>query len=263
MKISVITVTFNSQLTVGDTIRSVLSQTHHDVEYIVVDGQSTDGTMAIVQRMAPEFNGRMRWISEPDGGIYDAMNKGMAMATGDVIGLLNSDDIFQDEHVLADIARYMDTHNADAAYGDLVFVSRDNPHKIIRTWQSSQHRPGAFMKGWHPAPPTFYVRRTVYQRLGGFDTSLEVSADFELQLRYLERHRISNVHIPRVLVRMRYGGESTGSLSKIILGNRNVLKAFRINGYKTPRFYILRRLLPKAWNMLCTNLYRIAKSLNG
>lgn len=263
MKISVVTVTFNSQRTIGDTIRSVLSQTHTDLEYIVVDGQSTDGTMAIVERMAPEFNGRMRWVSEPDGGIYDAMNKGMLMATGDVIGLLNSDDTFQDEHVIADIDRHMSQSGADAAYGDLVFVSRDRPDRIIRTWKSSQHRTGAFMKGWHPAPPTFYVRRSVFLKLGGFDTSLAVSADFELQLRYLERHRVESVYIPRVLVRMRYGGESTGSISKIMLGNRNVMKAFRLNGYRVPPFYLLRRLLPKAWNMLCTNINRIANKRNG
>ncbi|MDE6490833.1 MAG: glycosyltransferase [Muribaculaceae bacterium] len=259
MKISVVTVAFNSSRTIGDTIRSVLSQTHPDIEYIVVDGLSTDRTMDIVRQFQPEFKGRMRWISEPDRGIYDAMNKGMAMASGDIIGLLNSDDIYQDENVLADIDSYMSRHNADIAYGDMVFVSPNNPDQIIRTWQSSQHRPGAFFKGWHPAPPTFYVRRTVFERLGGFDTSLDVSADFELMLRYIERQRVSNIHIPRVLVRMRYGGESTGSISKIILGNRNVLKAFRLNGYRVPRFYLLRRLLPKAYNILRTNILRIAK----
>lgn len=243
MKISIITPTFNSEKTVADTLGSILSQTHANYEVIVVDGGSTDSTAAIVGEFMQHFGDRLRWVSGQDKGLYDAMNKGIALATGDVVGVLNSDDFYASPRVLELVAAACG--EVDAVYGDLDFVDPENPSRVVREWRGSQFSDGAFAKGWHPAHPTFYARRGHFEKLGTFDISLQVSADFELMFRFLEKHRISSRYIPEVMVKMRVGGESTGSLKKIIEGNRNVLKAFRKNGYDVPPFYLVKRLMPK------------------
>ena len=181
------------------------------------------------------------------------MNKGIARATGDIIGILNSDDFYADSDVLSRIAE--ECRNVEAVYGDLDFVDASDTSRVVRQWRGSQHRPGAFLKGWHPAHPTFYARRKCYERLGGFDISFDVSADFELMLRFLEANRLSNRYIPHTFVKMRMGGESTGSIGKIIQGNKNVLRAFRKNGFKVPPFYLLRRLAPKALNLIKNKMH--------
>ena len=254
MIISLITATFNSGATLRDTFESVLKQSFKDVEYIVVDGNSTDTTLEIIQEYEPKFGKRMKWISEPDKGIYDAMNKGISMATGDVIGILNSDDFFADSKILEIIAREID--GVDSVYGDLDFVNSENIREIVRQWKGSQYHRGAFLKGWHPAHPTFYTRKKCYDAFGGFDTSFDVSADFELMLRFLEKGQISNKYIPYTFVKMRIGGESTGSLNKIIIGNKNILRAFKKNGFKISPFYTIRRLAPKAINVMKNKLHR-------
>lgn len=245
MTISIITATYNSAATVRDTIESVLQQTHKNVEYIIKDGGSKDNTLAICREYEPRFGGRMKIISGPDLGIYDAMNQGIEVATGDVIGILNSDDFYYDERVLEDINRAMENQPVDCVYGDLRFVQTDNPDKVVRIWKGSQHEKGAFLKGWHPAHPTFYARRECFERLGAFKTSYAVSADFELMLRFIEVAELRNRYIPRYFVTMRMGGESTGSLRNIIRGNRSVLRALRDNGFHPSTFFIFRRLLPK------------------
>lgn len=255
MKISIITATYNSGLTLRDTLESVLSQDYTDYEHIIVDGVSKDDTMDVVKEYAPRYHERLRYISEPDNGIYDAMNKGIAMATGDVVGILNSDDFYASNDVLSSIADNI--KDVDAVYGNLVFVDAVNSDKVVRRWIGSQYERGAFFKSWHPAHPTFYARKECFNRFGGFDISFDVSADFELMFRFIEKHGISNRYIPKTLVKMRYGGESTGSISKIIKGNKNVLRAFRENGFKAPRFYIIRRLMPKAINILKNKLKRL------
>ncbi|MBD5324154.1 MAG: glycosyltransferase [Bacteroides sp.] len=248
MKISVITSTFNSAKTVRDTFESILRQTHTDIECIVVDGASRDGTVDIIREYESKFNGRMRWISEPDKGIYDAMNKGIKMASGEIIGFLNSDDVFANQNIL----RRIDTEiqNVDCIYGNLDFVEISSTSKIVRTWRGSPYTKGAFKRGWHPAHPTFYARKECYEKFGGYNTSLSVSADFELMLRFLEKNNISNKFIPEVLVHMRMGGESTGSLKNILIGNKNILKAFEINEITPQRFYTFRRLIPKLINRI-------------
>lgn len=253
MKISVITSTFNSAATVRDTFESILCQSYQDFECIVVDGASKDGTLDIIKQYEPQFEGRMKWISEPDKGIYDAMNKGIALATGDIIGILNSDDFYASTTVLANIAK--SCKDVNVVYGDLDFVDANDTSKVVRQWKGSQYHVGAFFKGWHPAHPTFYARKECFEKFGGFDTSFNVSADFELMLRFLERGRLSNKYIPCTLVKMRMGGESTGSISKIIEGNRNVLRAFKKNGFKVPRFYLIRRLVPKAIDLIKNRLH--------
>ncbi|WP_289759999.1 glycosyltransferase family 2 protein [Muribaculum intestinale] len=253
MKISIITATWNSGATLRDTLESVLRQSYKDYEILIIDGGSTDNTHDIVEEYIPKFDGRLHWHTGKDKGLYDAMNKGIARATGDIIGILNSDDFYADSDVLSRIAE--GCWNVEAVYGNLDFVDASDTSRVVRQWRGSQHRPGAFLKGWHPAHPTFYARRKCYERLGGFDISFDVSADFELMLRFLEANRLSNRYIPHTFVKMRMGGESTGSIGKIIQGNKNVLRAFRKNGFKVPPFYLLRRLAPKALNLIKNKMH--------
>ena len=254
MKISIITATFNSGATLRDTIQTVLTQTYQEIEYIIIDGNSRDNTLEIVREFEPYFDGRMKWISEPDNGIYDAMNKGIRMATGDIIGILNSDDFYNDENVLADIVNAFGCKKTDCVYGNLVFVDSAKPDKIVRRWIGSQHTPGAFLKGWHPAHPTFYARRTCFEQYGDFDLSFEISADFELMLRFIEKNGCSNYYINRCFVKMCQGGASTGSIKNIIKGNKNILRAFRKNGYHISCLYPAKRLLPKLINVITTQI---------
>lgn len=252
MKISIITATWNSGATLRDTLDSVLAQTYKDYELLIQDGGSSDETLKIVEEYIPQFGGRLKCVSEKDNGLYDAMNRGIARATGDAVGMLNSDDFYADANVLADIAEGLE--GCDAVYGDLVFVSRDDTGKAVRTWRGSQYRDGGFFRGWHPAHPTFYARRELFGRYGPFDTSFDVSADFELMFRFIEKNKAASRYIPRTFVKMRCGGESTGSLSKIWKGNRNVVRAFEKNGFKAPPLYLVRRLLPKIINVIQTGI---------
>lgn len=239
MKISIVTVAFNSARTIGDTLRSVAAQTHPDIEHIVVDGGSTDGTLSVVrdhgQRVA-------RLVSEADRGIYDAMNKGLALATGDVVGFLNSDDLFDNEHTIAHLARALDAAAIDAAFGDLVFVAPNNVQKVVRYWRSRNHRKGACAHGWMPPHPTFYVRREVLLRNGGFCLDFRLQADFELSLRLFEIQRIRATYLPEVLVRMRMGGATTGSLRNIVRGNMEAALACRRNGFPGGLQFIARKM---------------------
>ena len=255
MKISIITATYNSEATVRDTLESILQQTHQDWELIIEDGLSKDDTLSIVQEYEPRCNGRMHIFSEKDEGIYDAMNRGIARATGDVIGILNSDDFYHDEHVLEDINHAMEGQPVDCVYGDLKFVKADDKDKVVRIWKGSQHKKGAFLRGWHPAHPTFYARRECFEKFGAFNTSLAVSADFELMLRFIEVAGLPNLYIHRYFVKMRMGGESTGSLRNIIRGNRSILRALRENGFNPSPFFILYRLIPKLWATIIGKLH--------
>ncbi len=245
MKISIVTTTNNSAATIRDTLESVLSQTYQDWELIIEDGFSQDDTLSIVREYEPRGGGRIRIFSEKDDGLYDAMNRGIARATGDVIGVLNSDDFFYDDHVLEDINQAIDGQPVDCIYGDLKYVSSKNKHRVVRIWKGSQHKKGAYLYGWHPAHPTFYARRECYDKLGGFNTRLAISADFELMLRFIEVAGLRNRYIHRYFVMMRMGGESNNSFRNIIRGNRNILWAMRENGLNPSPLFIVRRILPK------------------
>lgn len=242
--ISLITVTFNSAATLRDTIKSVLTQSYPNIEYILVDGVSKDGTVDIIKEYEPKFNGRMRWISEPDKGLYDAMNKGFRMATGDVIGIINSDDLLAEPDAVEKVMRCFDENpDVDAVYANLYYVAQNDTSKIVRHWISGKQRP--FRYGWHPAHPTFYVKREVYQRYGLFDLEFKFAADFELMLRLIEKEHIKLFYLPEPLVRMRLGGTTSKNLTNIKKGNIECIKAFRKNGLKVSRLYPLFRLLPK------------------
>lgn len=256
MKISIITATFNSAATVRDTLDSILQQTHQDWELIIEDGMSQDDTLAIVSEYEPRCKGRMHIFSEKDEGLYDAMNRGIARATGDVIGILNSDDFYHDEHVLEDINKAMEEQPVDCIYGDLKFIKANDKNRIVRIWKGSQYKKGAFLHGWHPAHPTFYARQECFDKLGAFNTNLAVSADFELMLRFIEVAGLRNRYINRYFIKMRMGGESTGSLRNIIRGNRSILRALSENGFKPSPLFLFYRFVPKIWATICGTLHQ-------
>ena len=231
MKISVITATFNSGKTLRDTIESVLRQTYRDIEYIIVDGASRDDTLDIIREYEPRFGGRMRWISEPDRGIYDAMNKGIGMATGAVVGLLNSDDFYTDECVLERVAA--EIMDVDAVYGDIHYVDDGDLTKCVRYYSSKGFRRWKMRMGFMPAHPSFYCRRTVYTRFGLFDTDFRVAADFEQLLRLIYLNRIHTRYIPMDFVTMRTGGASSSGMKshkKIICDH---MLAYKKNGVRS------------------------------
>lgn len=257
MKISIITATYNSGSTVRDTLDSVLRQNYKDYELIIKDGGSKDNTLEICREYESAFDGRMRIISCPDKGIYDAMNQGIKAATGDVVGILNSDDMYLDEDVLKDIATEFSKGNIGCVYGNLYFVDAHDTRRIIRTWIGSQYTDGAFKKGWHPAHPTFYAKREHFDMYGVFDTTFDVSADFELMLRFIEKYKIKNKYMNRYFVRMRIGGESTGSIKKIIIGNKNVIRAFKKNGIQISIFYPIIRIFPKCVSIIKSKFKKV------
>jgi glycosyltransferase involved in cell wall biosynthesis len=207
MKISLITVSYNSASTIGDTFDSILSQTHPNIESIVVDGASTDGTVDIIKAFEPKFNGRMRWISEPDAGIYDAMNKGLQMATGNIVGILNSDDFYTNHCVIANIVNHFRKHDCEAVYGDLLYVDKENVNKVCRYWKSGTYKPNSFKWGWMPPHPTFFCKRSVYDKHGLFATDLKSAADYEFMLRVIHKEKINVVYLPQIIVKMRLGGK--------------------------------------------------------
>lgn len=227
MKISVITVTYNSASTLIDTVASVLGQTHPSVEYLIVDGGSTDDTLT---KLDP-CRGRIDClISEADGGMYDAMNKGIARATGEVVAILNSDDVYAHNQVLRKVAAEFESSRADCVYGDLHYVSEDLSH-VVRDWKSGAYRPGSFRRGWHPPHPVFFVRRGVYTKLGNYRTELRIAADYECMLRILQGQQCPVSYLPEVLVKMRMGGESNRSIGNILKANQECYRAWRMNGY--------------------------------
>lgn len=226
IKISVVTAVYNREKTVGQALGSVLAQSYPAVESVVIDGASTDGTLAVLEVYRPRLGAL---ISERDKGIYDALNKGIKNATGDVVGFLHADDIFENSEVLAKVAAAFQDPSIDAVYGDLVYVQQDDIGQVIRYWKSGSFDYAGLSRGWMPPHPTFYVRRLVYERFGNFDTSYRVSADYDTILRFLAVERLRVKYIPEVLVRMRVGGVSNRSLKSIFLKSIEDLRVLRRN----------------------------------
>jgi glycosyltransferase involved in cell wall biosynthesis len=222
MKISIITVCFNSAAHIAHTLRSVDEQSWQDKEHIVVDGASRDDTMQIVQAHPQTWR---RALSEPDRGIYDAMNKGIALAVGDVVGFINSDDFYASPTALEKVAAVFADPQVEGCWGDLCYVKQDHPEQVVRYWRSSEFRPGMFARGWCPPHPTLFLRRSVFQTLGCFDLSYPIAADMELMARLIEVHRISSRYLPEVLVHMRMGGTTNRSWSNIWRQNREIWRA--------------------------------------
>jgi len=235
LKVSIITVVFNGLKTIEDTIKSVLSQRYHDIEYIVIDGGSTDGTLEILAMYQSSVS---KYISERDKGIYDAMNKGIKLSTGDIIATLNSDDVYADETVVGQMADLMTSNTLDAAYGDLVYIDSAGSGRITRFWKTGEYRKDAFRNGWVIPHPTFFCRKQVFERYGYFNDDFHIAADFELMLRFIEKHKIKVGYLPKVVVKMRTGGKAN-VLQGIIRGNREIINSFRLNGlHLSPWFFV-------------------------
>lgn len=233
MKVSIITVSFNSKATIGDTLRSVSAQTHPDIEHIVVDGASSDGTVDVVRQ---EGGHVAKVLSEPDRGIYFAMNKGLKLATGDLVGFLNADDVFADRSTVARLVATASLTKADAVFGDLAYVRSDNLSSVVRYWSSGEFSPGRLRLGWMPPHPTFYVNRLSPGLRLEFDTSLRIASDYEFMMRCLTRSGVRAAYVPHVIVRMRMGGISNRSVSSMLEKSREdltVMRRYGIGGWMT------------------------------
>lgn len=231
MTISLITATYNSEATIRDTLESVLNQTYKDIEYWVIDGGSKDGTSDIVRGYEEAFGGRLRWISEPDKGIYDAMNKGIMRATGDVVGILNSDDFFTSDDVLATVAdTFSNERNIDALYGDIHFVRPDNLKKCVRYYSSKMFRPWLMRWGYMPAHPSFYCKKSIYDKYGLYSLDYKICSDFDMMVRLLYKFRIKTRYVSKDFVTMRTGGISTSKFSHRMLITKEDAIACKRNG---------------------------------
>lgn len=234
MKISIVTPAFNSAATIRDTLESIKMQDYPDIEHIIVDGVSKDLTMEILA----EYPHVSKAVSEPDRGLYDAMNKGVRLATGDVVGILNSDDFYTHPQVLSRVAALFAETGADVLYADLEYVDMRDTTRVVRTWKAGAIKPGCFLRGWMPPHPTFFVRRHLYEQFGLFNPELRFSADYELMLRFLLKNKVSACYLTEVTVRMRTGGASNANWLNRIRANREDRLAWEMNGLR-PRFYTL------------------------
>ena len=255
MKISLITVTYNSGKTLSNTLESVLQQTYPDVEYIIVDGASKDHTVDIIKDYEPRFDGKLKWISEPDKGLYDAMNKGIRMASGDVIGILNSDDFFTANGVLQQVAdAFKESQEIDAVYGDVHFVHPDNLEKCVRYYSSKVFKRGLMKLGFMPAHPTFYMKKVLFDQYGLYKTDYQIAADFELLLRVIYKGGIRMLYLPLDMVTMRTGGVSTSGIDAHKRIMKEHLRAFRENGLRNNVFVLSLRYPYKVWELIKNKL---------
>lgn len=236
MKISIITVAFNAAETIESTLLSVAQQTFRDIEHVVIDGGSSDGTQSVVSSHCDRIS---RFLSEPDHGIYDAMNKGLTLATGDVVGFLNADDAYANENVLSWVAKTIERYHLDALFGDVAFCHQENPDRIVRRYSSSHFRPDRIAWGWMPAHPTLFVKREIFLKIGPFRTDYRIAGDFEFIARAFGKQSLRYRYLPEVLVKMRLGGVSTGGWRNTMLLNKEVLRACRENGIQTNMLKIL------------------------
>lgn len=226
--ITVLTAVHNGVESIADCLDSVANQDFTEVEQIVLDACSTDGTSELVQSKAGPH---VRHVREPDGGLYDALNKGIALAKHDVIGLLHADDVYADAHVLSRVAyAFRADPTLEGVYGDLVYVSTRDPRQVVRYWRAGEYTRGMFFRGWMPPHPTLFLRRSVYGRVGGFRVDLNIAADYEFVLRALHVHGAKVAYVPEVFTRMRLGGMSNRSLSNVVRKTRQDLEAWRLNG---------------------------------
>jgi glycosyltransferase involved in cell wall biosynthesis len=240
MKITIITVCYNSADHIEDAILSVASQDYNDVEHIIVDGASKDGTVEILKK----HEETVTWISEPDKGIYDAMNKGIVMSSGDIIGILNSDDFYYDEKVLSKVAEAFNDPQTDAVYGDLIFVDPANLNRTVRTYSSAKWTPARFARGYMPAHPTFFVRKEFYEKYGLFEIDYQIAADYEMLIRLLYVHQLKYKYLPLTMVKMRKGGVSSNGFKSNIILNKEIVRACRKHGIKTNAL----KIYPKYFN---------------
>jgi glycosyltransferase involved in cell wall biosynthesis len=243
MKISIITVSYNSASTIKDTFDSIRIQNYNNIEYIVVDGGSTDETISIIKNNNDIIS---NWISEKDNGIFDAFNKGIALASGDIVGILNSDDFYTNKNVISDVIKAFLDYKVDSVYGNLLYTDPVNTNIIKRKWiDKSPYDRNRFKNGWMPAHPTFFVKKTKYILHGLFNTSLTSGGDYELMLRFLFKYRISSYHIPKILVKMRAGGNSNSSIKNRLRGVKDDVNAWKVNNLKYNYFISIMKIVRK------------------
>jgi glycosyltransferase involved in cell wall biosynthesis len=247
MKISIITVVFNSKNTINQAIDSVLAQDYKNLEYIIVDGKSTDGTIAIIEAYGNKIT---QFISEKDFGIYDAMNKGLKLATGDIIGILNSDDFYQNNSIISRIVQEFKTKSVDLVFGDIVFVEPTNLNKIVRYYSSANFHPKKFAWGWMPAHPSCFIKREIYDKYGDFKTDYAIASDYEILTRFMAKYGISYSYIPEVLVKMRKGGVSNKTLLSNWILNKEIVRACAENGIKTNMLKVLSKYPTKIFQLV-------------
>lgn len=248
LSVSVITVSFNSEATIRGTLESVRNQNYENIEHVVVDGASKDQTISIVNEYR---EGLGTVISEPDQGLYDAMNKGVSASTGDIIGILNSDDFFESDDVIAAVVKVFENHpEIDVVFGDVVFVEPKNLEKITRYYRSGHFRPWKLRFGWMPAHPATFVRTSAYKRVGMYRQDMRISADYEMFVRWLLVEKLRYEYLPRVLVRMRSGGVSTSGVKSSIRLNREIVRACRDNGVYTNILFVLSKIPFKLMELL-------------
>jgi glycosyltransferase involved in cell wall biosynthesis len=241
MKVSIITVCFNSAETIEDTIKSVLTQDYSDVEYIIVDGGSKDSTLDIINNY---LNDIYKVISEPDNGIYDAMNKGFRASNGNLIAALNSDDVYAEKSIVSRMVEFIESKDLDAAYGDLIYVDCLDTQHVKRFWQPGPYTNGAFRYGWVIPHPTFFCRKEIFEKHGYFNDKMQIAADFELMLRFIEKHQIKVGYLPKVIVKMRTGGKAN-VLRGMIQGNKEIIKSFRLNDLRLSPWFFIRKPITK------------------
>jgi glycosyltransferase len=241
MKVSIITIVYNNAKTIEETIRSVLQQDYNNIEYIIVDGGSNDGTLKIINKHRKYIT---RFISEPDNGIYDAMNKGLGLSCGDIIGILNSDDFYINNSVIGKVVKVLAENQVDSCYADALYVDKNDINKVKRYWKSDPFLKKRFKYGWMPQHSTFFVKRSIYEKYGLFRLNMPIAADYELMLRFLYKHEISTKYIPEVLVKIRVGGKSSPSLIRIFKNMIENHRAWKINNLdSTPLTFLLKPFL--------------------
>lgn len=245
IKISIITVCFNSGETLCDTLESVLAQTYPNIEYILIDGKSTDNTIGMIKQYEERFVKKgihYTWISEKDNGIYDAINKGIKRATGDIVGILNSDDYYYDDHVIDDIVKNFESKQIDCIYGNIIYIDPNKSNKVTRRWISEDFKKGLFEKSWTPGHPTFYCKKNLYKTYGMYRTDFKIAADVELMYRFLDRHSLRSLYIDRYMVIMRQGGVSNRGIMSTITITKEMKIAIKENG---GQFNIFKYLIHK------------------
>ncbi len=231
MKITLITVTFNSEKFLSQCIESIQNQTYKDIEHIIIDGKSTDGTVKIIKKYESSI---AKWISEPDRGMYDAINKGIKLAKGNVIGILNSDDILASDDAIEKIVHAFNEQGVDSVFGDLQYVDQQNTNRVFRVWKGKKYKRNLFRMGWMPGHPTFYIKKSAIDTFGGYENHYFTAADYEFMARYLYKHQISSYYLPKLIVKMRTGGASNKNINQRLRANRRDYLAMKVNSIPMP-----------------------------